>query len=196
MYKKSNRRRISDSELMKLINPQLTIMENLIFIKSKGYKISKDRICKFLKIINDNRLRAINNIDSDIEDALEIVKQNAIKNTIPTKEFNRTLNKMFHELKDTPIYNFEDKKQQIVNWVIDNYSKVEQKARTLDEFMCAMRIYINNMKKQASVRIQEEHIAKIKKDPLFRLEQLRGTMDEIIEEMKNKRIEELINEII
>lgn len=196
MYKKSNRRRISDNELMKLINPQLTIMENLKFIRSKGYKISKDRICKFLKIINDNRLRAVNNIDSDIEDALEIVKQNAIKNTIPTKEFNRMLNQMLHELKDTPIYNFEDKKQQIVNWVIDNYSKVEQKARSLNEFMGAMHIYISELKNQTSVRIQEERITKIKKDPLFRLQQLRETMDEIIEEMKNKRIEELINEII
>ena len=187
------RHRISDRKLMKLINPQCTIMENLNFIKSKGYKISKDRICKFLKLIREKDDIVINN---DIDEALEALNANRQQKTIQTKDFNVLLNKMLHELGNTPIEDFEAKKQQILNWVISNYNKLERKARPFDEFMGAMRTYIRELKNQASVRIQEERIAEIKKDPLFRLQQLRGAMDEIIEEMKDKRIQELINDLI
>lgn len=187
------RHRISDRKLMKLINPQCTIMENLNFIKSKGYKISKDRICKFLKLIREKNDIVINN---DIDEALEVLNANRQQKTIPTKYFNVMLNQMLHELGDTPIEDFEAKKQQIVNWVISSYNKLERKARPFDEFMGAMRTYIRELKNQASVHIHEERIAKIKKDPLFRLQQLRGAMDEIIEEMKDKRIQELINDLI
>ena len=187
------RHRISDRKLMKLINPQCTIMENLNFIKSKGYKISKDRICKFLKLIREKDDIVINN---DIDEALEALNANRQQKTIQTKDFNVLLNKMLHELGNTPIEDFEAKKQQIVNWVISNYNKLERKARPFDEFMGAMRTYIRELKNQTSVRIQEERIAEIKKDPLFRLQQLRGTIDEIIEEMKDKRIQELINDLI
>ena len=187
------RHRISDHKLMKLINPQCTIMENLNFIKSKGYKVSKDRICKFLKLIREKDDIVINN---DIDEALEALNANRQQKTIQTKDFNVMLNKMLHELGNTPIEDFEAKKQQIVNWAISNYNKLERKARPFDEFMGAMRTYISELKNQASARIQEERIAEIKKDPLFRLQQLRGTIDEIIEEMKDKRIQELINELI
>ena len=50
MEKENNRTsRLTDGELISLINPQGTILANLDAIKSKGFKISKDRLSKFLK---------------------------------------------------------------------------------------------------------------------------------------------------
>lgn len=72
MEKENNRTsRLNDSELMALINPQGTILANLDAIKSKGFKISKDRLSKFLKETRKNDNIRKNNNTRKNDDTIE-----------------------------------------------------------------------------------------------------------------------------
>ena len=140
-----NRCRISDRDLMDLIDPQGTILANLAAIKSKGYKISKDRIAKFLKKdkeidnkeikdkeIKDKEIDNTMNYNNDLEDVFEALKGDYLHNvstsqnystnkTLTRKEFNNTINKMIRELKNTPLKAFDEKKEEIINWAKYNF---------------------------------------------------------------------------
>lgn len=94
--------------------------------------------------------------DCEIDEALEALRQNAIRKTIPTNEFNNTINKMLHELKSTPLKEFDAKKEQLIDYALHNYYKIDKKTVTFDRFMSNLRLYISKLKTQVPRRTLEE----------------------------------------
>ena len=179
MEKENNRTsRLTDGELISLINPQGTILANLDAIKSKGFKISKDRLSKFLKETrknnntrkNDDTMenkeinnKEINNKEmenNNAENAFEALKNDYVrieesnknssdKTPLTRKEFNKTVNDMLKQLKETCIIEngtFGTKKDEIVDWAKHNFYRVTDKNKTFEAFMDGLRIYISKIK--------------------------------------------------
>lgn len=95
--------------------------------------------------------------DSDIDEALEIVRASKVKKTvISTNEFNNIINKMLHELKNTPLKEFEAKKEQLIDYAMHNYYKIDKKTVDFNRFMSSLRIYISKLKTQVPRRTLEE----------------------------------------
>lgn len=95
--------------------------------------------------------------DSDIDEALEILKANKVKKTvISTNEFNNVINKMLHELKNTPLKEFEAKKEQLIDYALHNYYKIDKKTVDFNQFMSNLRLYISKLKTQVPRRSLEE----------------------------------------
>lgn len=95
--------------------------------------------------------------DSDIDDALEILKaKRQQKTVISINEFNNTINKMLHELKSTPLKEFDTKKDEVIDWALHNYYKVDKKTVDFNRFMSNLRLYISKLKTQVPRRSIEE----------------------------------------
>lgn len=95
--------------------------------------------------------------DSDIDEALEIVRASKVKKTaISTNEFNNVINKMLHELKNTPLKEFEAKKEQLIDYALHNYYKIDKKTVDFNRFMSNLRLYISKLKTQVPRRTLEE----------------------------------------
>lgn len=117
--------------------------------------------------------------DCEIDDALEILRTNRQQKTvIPTKDFNNTINKMLHELQNTPLKTFDAKKDEIIDWAMHNYYKVENKTRSFEEFMSGLRLHIFKLKKEAPRQTLEERKAKAKKELLYLLKKLEQSQSE------------------
>lgn len=95
--------------------------------------------------------------DSDIDEALEIVRASKVKKTvISTNEFNNVINKMIHELKNTPLKEFEAKKEEVIDYALHNYYKIDKKTVDFNRFMSNLRLYISKLKTQVPRRTLEE----------------------------------------
>lgn len=95
--------------------------------------------------------------DSDIDEALEILKASKVKKTvISINDFNNTINKMLHELKNTTLKEFEAKKEQLIDYAMHNYYKVDKKTVDFNRFMSNLRLYISKLKTQVPRRSLEE----------------------------------------
>ena len=95
--------------------------------------------------------------DSDIDEALEIVRASKVKKTvISTNEFNNVINKMLHELKNTPLKEFEAKKEEVIDYALHNYYKIDKKTVDFNCFMSNLRLYISKLKTQVPRRSLEE----------------------------------------
>ena len=117
--------------------------------------------------------------DCEIDDALEVLRTNRQQKTvISTKEFNAIINQRLNELKNTPLKEFDAKKEQIVDWAMHNYYKVENKTRTVEEFISSLRLYIFKLKKEAPRQTIEERKAKAKKELLYILRKLEQSQSE------------------
>ena len=173
--------KINDNDLIKLLDPKHSIAENVSYIKSKGFKISKDRVSMLLssmrknsnreKINNDTRkcndTRKNNTMDytNDLEDAFEVLKEghlhiactaqkSSTDTTLTRKQFNNTINKMLKEIKDITVKEFDAKKEELLNWAMHNYYKVSDKDRTFEELMSGLRLHLSNIKKLAVLVIK------------------------------------------
>lgn len=117
--------------------------------------------------------------DSDIDEALEILKASKVKKTvISINEFNNTINKMLHELKNTPLKEFEVKKEEVIDYAMHNYYKVDKKTVDFNRFMSNLRLYISKLKTQVPRRTLEERKAKAKKELLYLLKKLEQSQSE------------------
>ena len=107
------------------------------------------------------------NYNNDLEDVFEALKGDYLHNvctnqnystnkTLTRKQFNNTINKMFHELQSTPLKEFDVKKEEIINWAKYNYYKVTDKDRPFETFMNGLRVYISKLREQAPRRTLEE----------------------------------------
>ncbi len=95
--------------------------------------------------------------DSDIDEALEIVRVSKVKKTvISINEFNNIINKMLHELKNTPLKEFDAKKEQLIDYALHNYYKIDKKTVDFNRFMSNLRLYISKLKTQVPRRTLEE----------------------------------------
>lgn len=95
--------------------------------------------------------------DSDIDEALEILKASKVKKTvISTNEFNNVINKMLHELKNTSLKEFEAKKEEVIDYALHNYYKIDKKTVDFNCFMSNLRLYISKLKTQVPRRSIEE----------------------------------------
>ena len=95
--------------------------------------------------------------DSDIDEALEIVRVSKVKKTvISTNEFNNVINKMLNELKNTPLKEFEAKKEEVIDYALHNYYKIDKKTVDFNRFMSNLRLYISKLKTQVPRRSLEE----------------------------------------
>ena len=183
MEKENNRTsRLTDSKLLELVDPQCSIRENVLVIKNKGFKISKDRISAFIKglrekddtmnkdnTINkdkdntmnkDNTINKDNTMNKDTENAFEALKNDYVrieesnknssdKTPLTRKEFNKTVNKMLKQLKETCIIEngtFDAKKDEIIDWAKHNFYRVTDKNKSFNDFMDGLRIYISKIK--------------------------------------------------
>lgn len=170
-----NRCRISDRDLMNLIDPQGTILANLAAIKSKGYRISKDRLSKFLKRTRKNNKEMNNN---DLEDAFEVMNNNRLhiactsqnsstNKKLTRKEFNNTINKMIKDIKTTCVNEFDafdTKKEELLNWAKHNFYKVTNKDRTFEELMSGLRLHLSRIRQLSILGLKLE---KAKNDQEF-----------------------------
>lgn len=117
--------------------------------------------------------------DSDIDEALEIVKASKVKKTvISINEFNNTINQMLNELKNTPLKEFEAKKEQLIDYALHNYYKVDKKTVDFNRFMSNLRLYISKLKTQVPRQTLEERKAKAKKELLYLLKKLEQSQSE------------------
>lgn len=117
--------------------------------------------------------------DYEIDEALEALRTNRQQKTvISTKEFNAVINQRLNELKNTPLKTFEAKKDEIIDWAMHNYYKVENKTRTFNEFMSSLRLYIFKLKKEAPRQTLEERKAKAKKELLYLLKKLENAQND------------------
>lgn len=95
--------------------------------------------------------------DSDIDEALEIVRVSKVKKTvISINEFNNVINKMLHELKNTSLKEFDSKKEEVIDYAMHNYYKVDKKTVDFNRFMSNLRLYISKLKTQVPRRSLEE----------------------------------------
>ena len=186
-----NRCRISDRDLMDLIDPQGTILANLAAIKSKGYKISKDRIAKFLKKdkeikdkeikdkeIKDKEIDNTMDYNNDLEDAFETLKEghlhiactnqnSSTDTTLTRKQFNNAINKMLKDIKTTCVNEldaFDTKKEELLNWAKYNFYKVSDKDRTFEELMSGLRLHLSRIRQLSILGLKLE---KAKNDQEF-----------------------------
>ena len=127
--------------------------------------------------------------NNDLEDAFEALNNNRLhivctnqnsstNKTLTRKQFNNTINKMLHELQNTPLKDFDTKKEEIVNWAKYNYYKVSVKDRPFETFMNSLRLYIFKLKKEAPRQTLEERKAKAKKELLYLLKKLEQSQSE------------------
>lgn len=95
--------------------------------------------------------------DCEIDEALEVLRTNRQQKTvISTNEFNNIINEMLHELKNTSLKTFDAKKDEIIDWAMHNYYKIDKKTVTFERFMSNLRIYISKLKTQVPRRTLEE----------------------------------------
>ena len=181
MEKENNRTsRLTDSKLLELVDPQYSIRENVLVIKNKGFKISKDRISAFIKGLrekddtinkdntmnkdkdkdNNNTINKDNTMNKDTENAFEALKNDYVrieelnknssdKTPLTRKEFNKTVNDMLKQLKETCIIEngtFDAKKDEIIDWAKHNFYRVTDKNKSFNDFMDGLRIYISKIK--------------------------------------------------
>lgn len=150
--------KISDNDLIKLLDPKHSIAENVSYIKNKGFKISKDRVSMLLSSMRkkgniektnndtDNTLGALNNNRLHIA----CTNQNSSTDTTLTrKQFNNTINKMLKDIKTTCVNEFDafdTKKEELLNWAKHNFYKVNDKDRTFEELMSGLRLHLSRIR--------------------------------------------------
>ena len=94
----------------------------------------------------ENAFEALKNDYVRIE---ELNKNSSDKTPLTRKEFNKTVNDMLKQLKETCIIEngtFDAKKDEIIDWAKHNFYRVTDKNKSFNDFMDGLRIYISKIK--------------------------------------------------
>ena len=191
--------KINDNDLTKLLDPKHSIAENVSYIKSKGFKVSKDRVSMFLSSMRkNNNIEKTNNntrnYNNDLEDAFEALNNNRLhiactnqnsstNKTLTRKEFNNTINKMLKDIKTTCVNEFDafdTKKEELLNWAKHNFYKVADKDRTFEELMSGLRLHLSRIRQLSILGLKLE---KAKNDQEFAA--IENQMYKIIDSFNN-----------
>ena len=160
--------KINDNDLIKLLDPKHSIAENVLYIKSKGFKISKDRVSMLLSSMR--KKGNIEKTNNDTDNAFEALNNNRLhiactnqnystNKTLTRKEFNNTINKMLKDIKTTCVNEFDafdTKKEELLNWAKHNFYKVSDKDRTFEELMSGLRLHLSRIRQLSTLGLKLE----------------------------------------